>query len=404
MQLSATNGAHRAALLFSYLEFLTVVKERLLAAKKPTLFEQGNWDAIIKPLSYDEKWEAVAFEATQRPIVTNPVTRIKTRDAVFSISDQLRRQISYWRDRRNDCAHYKDNEINDFHVETFWSFLKSNLAKITVEGGVASLLAKFAQHYDPAFTAADTDVMPLVLEITTAVDTTSLPDFWIKLEQVVRYTGFGIGDFHDIIDKVLALNDNRITSSLVNFIKGSEHRLARYLTHKPTFIGSLNFDASEIRNFWHTNLWLSQGCFNIYSVLLSLNLIPETQIEEANTTALSQIKGKPYVSELVMHLVLKEKGFTSLVEQTIFAAHQIRQYMWTNERYEFLSGFVEMSTLTDEIVTEICTAFSRSEYSYYLSSALNRVFEQNLAKNLEFRAIATRLGLTLPSRISALTN
>lgn len=397
-------GVHRAALLFSYLGFLTIIKERVLIAKKPPVFEQSNWDNIAKRLGIDEQWESEAFTGTQQTVKFDQKTGAKKRDAIFAISDQLRRQISYWRDRRNDCAHYKDNEINDFHVEAFWTFLKSNLAKITIEGGAASLLAKFARHYDSTFTAAGTDVTPLVTEIPNAVDNSGLSDFWKQLQRIIYYSSFDRSDFNKLVDKILLLNDNRISVSITNFLKSEENWLARYLTHRPTFVNTLGFDATEIRSFWHTNLWLSEGAFSIFAFMLLSNMIPPEQIDEANAIALNQMKGKHYVSDPQLHSALVASGFAGMIEQSIFATRELKQYIRTNERAEFLAGFVEMTLLTDVIVRGICEAFNRSEFSYSLAGALNELFGRAQAKKTEFIEIATRLGLTLPNKIANLIN
>lgn len=391
-------------MLFSYLGFLTIIKERVLISKKPPVFGQPQWDKIIQQLGVDELWEAESFTATQMTTKIDQITKAKQRDAVFAISDQLRRQISYWRDRRNDCAHYKDNEITDFHVEAFWTFLKSNLAKITVEGGAASLLAKFVRHYDPTFTAVGVDVTPLVAEIPAAVDSASLAEFWKQLYYAVRYSSFDRSNFNELADLVFSLNNNRVSATLIEFIKGNNSVLSGYLSHNPKFIGSLGFDDSELRNFWHTTLWLSEGCFSTYASMLLLNIIPIDQISEANAIAISHLKGKAYVYDLQLHMALESNGFVALIEQNIFAARELKQYIRTNERAEFLAGFIEMATLNDVIVRAICEAFNRSEYSYYLAGNLNELFSRNQAKKAHFIEIATQLGLSLPSKIGALAS
>ena len=43
-------GANRASLLFSYLAFMTILKERIIEGVKPNLFPQGEWDKIILKL------------------------------------------------------------------------------------------------------------------------------------------------------------------------------------------------------------------------------------------------------------------------------------------------------------------------------------------------------------------
>ncbi|MGI4821966.1 MAG: hypothetical protein ACRYFV_12220 [Janthinobacterium lividum] len=111
--------AYRASLLFSYLAFITVLKERLLGATEPGLLPAGHWQRLLDKLQDEDRWEGATFDATQEKEVIG-AGKVKTKDAIFSINDNLGTQIKYWKDRRNDCAHFKDNEITTYHVASFW--------------------------------------------------------------------------------------------------------------------------------------------------------------------------------------------------------------------------------------------------------------------------------------------
>jgi hypothetical protein len=102
------HGAYRASLMFSYLAFLTFLKETIIKSNKPASINQSRWDSILNDLQNDDKWEKRVFEE-----LTNSSTPI------FNIKEDIRQQIKYWKDRRNDCAHFKDNEIDAHHVESF---------------------------------------------------------------------------------------------------------------------------------------------------------------------------------------------------------------------------------------------------------------------------------------------
>jgi hypothetical protein len=178
------SGAYKASVLFSYLGFLTILKERILNANKPALFPQGEWDYLIIRLQNEDSWESNVYDATQqKEKIDNSKT--KTKDAIFSINESLRLQITYWKDRRNDCAHNKNNKISNSHVETFWSFLESNLSKITIEGGINSLLNKLRKHYDSTITPANKDVTPLIIEIESSINYIDLKVFWEQAFEIV---------------------------------------------------------------------------------------------------------------------------------------------------------------------------------------------------------------------------
>jgi hypothetical protein len=93
-------------------------------------------------IKLEDKWEEEILTALNNS--SNPI---------FNINENIRVQIKYLKDRRNDCAHAKNNIINHHHVEIFWTFLQSNLSKITVERGKLTLLNKFSDQFDTAITS-----------------------------------------------------------------------------------------------------------------------------------------------------------------------------------------------------------------------------------------------------------
>src|SRR5690606_11961493 len=128
-------GAYRAAFLMSYYFFLKVLKERLEQSKhtKPDSLDQPTWQNLLKKINDDTVWDQTVFETTQWKLADG-------RSKIYLISNDLREDMIYWRRKRNDCAHSKDNLISYPHVESFWLFIQSNLNKFIVNGGRESLL------------------------------------------------------------------------------------------------------------------------------------------------------------------------------------------------------------------------------------------------------------------------
>ena len=60
------NTAYRASLLFSYLGFLTIVKEILIQSRKPIEIPDGEWSNILRDINNDEKWEKAVYESLIR--------------------------------------------------------------------------------------------------------------------------------------------------------------------------------------------------------------------------------------------------------------------------------------------------------------------------------------------------
>src|SRR5690606_38212653 len=78
--------AYRASLLFSYLGFLTFIKELIIKSKKPETFDEGRWELLVRCLNNEDEWEEKVYKE-----LTN------SKNPLFNISEALRLQIKYWK-------------------------------------------------------------------------------------------------------------------------------------------------------------------------------------------------------------------------------------------------------------------------------------------------------------------
>ena len=374
----------------------------MTAAHKPPVYDKIRWDNTIIQLRNDEKWEEIVLTATQElekfDQTPDPSTGIKPKikDAVFFIRPNIRQQIMYWKDRRNDCAHAKDNIINNYHVESFWSFLESNLAKITIQGGMNSLLNKLRVHYDITFTPPTQDVSPLVAEIPSAVEPTELTEFWVKSLAVIhssRRRGVFIG-------KVFALQNQPVSESLMNFLKKPEHDsiLLAYLSQNPSFIAQLSYTPTEVRKFWQTTIRGVDKPLAVYASMLANGLIPAAEIPDANNVLFKSIDR--YEVDTVQHSLLQQNGFGDTVERLVFVpdniTYGIRSYIWTNDHASLIADFIKSYPLTNVVVEKLCAIYGSNTYSYFLRDRLQDLFTNDAAKKQEFKDVAAANGYTLP--------
>ncbi|MFA6150978.1 MAG: hypothetical protein WC716_06650 [Chitinophagaceae bacterium] len=394
--------ANSAALLMAYLGFLVILKERILAATKPALLPDYKWNPMIGNLQNEDKWEQAVFDATQQLVKYDQLTHAKTEDAVFVINDNLRLQIKYWKDRRNDCVHYKDNEILNSHVESFYAFLESNLQKITTTGGKASLINKLQRHYDPTFTLANQDVTPLCKEIKGSVDKTELKDFWNDSLNAIEDI-FENKHEIDFIHATLRLGDKELSESLIQYLKGNEYFLKVYLQAHPSLISFLQWSQEEVRNFWKVKLPTYSNPLPVYAAVLRNKLIHEAEINEANELF---VKAKRYRVNVNDHLILKENGFGDSIYDRLFVKNNnsAREYWkFLNNNVEMCTDYVEAYPLKDEAVKVLCEELSKESYfALFLQKSLNILFERNKIKREEFKQIALKHGNPLPKAISEL--
>lgn len=386
------NAAYRASLLFSYLGFMTILKEVIIKSAKPATIPPGRWNVIIGKLQSDDTWEKAVYEE-----LINGATPI------FNINEDLRQQIKYWKDRRNDCAHFKTNEIEAHHTESFWSFVKSNLLKITIEGGKESLLNKFEKHFDETFTPPGADVTPLIKEIDESVIVLELPTFWGELfAKIDRLWGFLCPietSFTQVANKVFECCSERTKENLSLFLKQKEHDLIIVGLY-PDKINYFNYTPEEIRQIWRKRIINSGSvAFSIYGTLLRNSLIPSTEIREANEHMIDRlIEYRP--DDKVTHKDLAANGFGDVLFEIAIHKKRLKDWhTWVNPRADMIGYYIEKYPLREETVEVICEMYSRENYSYWLGERIVRIFTNDVNKKNEFHSIAKREGFTIPTAL-----
>jgi hypothetical protein len=386
------NAAYRASLMFSYLGFMTILKETIIRSAKPGAIAQGRWDHIIRQLQNEDAWEKTVFEE-----ITNSSAPI------FNINENIRQQVKYWKDRRNDCAHSKANNIESFHTESFWSFVKSNLLKISIEGGMANLLNKFDKHFDTTYTPPDEDVSPLIREIEDTVEPTRLTDFWNELYGRIDYIGFsyfGETDFTKVVKNVFEICSENIRDNIADYLKASKFDVY-IIYYYPETINQIKYSEEEVRQIWRNRIWENRStAFSIYGTLLRNCLIPRNQIGEANLHIIAHaVDYAP--KDVQTHLALAGNGFGDALFQVAFVQDRLKDwYNFVNPHADMIAYYIKNYPLKDETVEIICEMYTRTRYSHWLGERLVNIFADLPQKKAEFHDIANRKGYTIPGELS----
>src|SRR5665648_72034 len=394
---SYKSGAYRPSLLFSYLGFMTILKERIISSNKPNLFPQGQWDSIIKKILNEDTWEAAVFDATQQQGQFDQTTELRTKDPVFNLNDNIRIQIKYWKDRRNDCAHYKDNIIDTCHVESFWAFIESNLPKITIEGGVQSLLNKINKHFDPTLTPPNKDITLLVKEVESSVETKRLKEFWnLLLDDSQYYNDLSINK-QNFANRSFEVNTDHVNQYLVEILKNNKEYLKDFLSNHPDKFLRLNFSDEEIRKFWNTILVRCDNMLGIYTTLLRNCLIPKTEIKEANALVLSKLKN--YVIVPQDHQILIANGFFESFKECIINDPQFEQFLWVNDRASLISEMITSNPADVNIANRLCLVYSQSTNSNWLLERFDRELMPKQQIRDDYKQIILQNDILIPNKL-----
>jgi hypothetical protein len=399
------NGAYRASLIMSYLGFLSIIKDRIMTGTKPGMLPQHKWDDKLTGLRDENTWEAEINSALQKKEITtgSGASRVRTEDPFFPISEGLRQQLTYWKDRRNDCAHNKDNIIISAHVEAFWTFIISNLPKMTIEGGKGTLLNRLSSYYDRNQTPAGTPLTPIVTSIHTSIEVSELPIFWNDAFAVIDSTyDFFNSNQNQFIAETLKLSDDIVKQSLLTFLKAEKHKLLGHIDENPGIIQLLDYTPQEIRQLWKTEIRQRNNFLKIYASLLRNSLIPDAEINEANEFFSTKMQ---YTNDALDRDILSQNGFDKWLYQKLFIEPD-RSYFkfWEilNENATVYRQYIEFSSIDKPIVQFICEELGKSWHSYFLAQALDNLFSTSATKKSEFKAIAVADAIQIPASLPSL--
>ena len=384
--------AYRAALLFSYVAWGLVLKSRILGARSaPSGFPVEKWKKLCKEVRNDDRWDGALFDATQ---TIDPVS-------IFHVTEDLRAQVRYWKDRRNDCAHAKQNVILASHVETLWAFLWSNLDKFAVGGSREDLVARTRDHFDTTLTPPNAPCDDLVQAITSAIPRAERKEFFEstillfqrKLGNIVYWHPNAVRYF----EAVFRVDDRDILEPALEVVLADIDLLARILLAQPQLCHLISRSPKTVRQLWQTKLaGKGEQSTCLYVALLRNALIPPNEIDEANEYIVKKVfLPPPATSENAQ--VLKTSGMMVVLRRVAFVEGKLDIFEWGNKNAELVAWYIDRCPIDDEIARALCTFFSsHRSFPTDAAAALKALFSGNEAKRNEFADVISRLGLEAP--------
>ncbi|AKG05348.1 hypothetical protein AAV35_011540 [Salimicrobium jeotgali] len=383
-------SAYRASLLMSYLGFQIVLKDRVLESSKPDNLHEKAWEAIKKRLRKEEAWDEEVNECIKK-------NDVKKR--VFVISEDLRNQATYWKYRRNDCAHSKPNKIDSSHVESFWLFLRSNLAKFVVGGSMESLLLKLDKHLDPNFTSSKASHKTYIDELPKTILEEDIIDFLERLHNLFQKHFFfypeveekPLGIWNDIIRL-----EGQLGKQAVLFIKDNKGLEIEFLEQYPERT-SLFYEKNspEVRKLWRQtihNEFSKMVRLEIFVSLLRNGLIEE-DMSESLEYMVKNIKRTELTEETIKPL--KDFGYFNVFKDLVFSRKYplLDSFDWGNEAYVSIGDHLDQIGLDEHVVEVINNTFESRPYPFKMQEALKSYFAQREGEREEYEEICDELGI-----------
>lgn len=142
-------SAYRASLIMAYIGFMELIREKLILSEPANGYTNERWRTdILHKIKKEECWDKEVFEIL-----------IRTKNPIFNISEGLKTQLYYWKDRRNDCAHYKKNNISQCHIEAFLEFIESNIDKFVVNDSVDFVINEIKDFFTETYKEKNIDIL-----------------------------------------------------------------------------------------------------------------------------------------------------------------------------------------------------------------------------------------------------
>ncbi|QRY38431.1 hypothetical protein [Bacillus sp. PDNC022] len=399
-------GAYRASFILSYSFFLKILKHRLETSAsqqiKPDLIKEDTWRTTIMKLNNDDTWEDIVFTTIQAS------DRDTKRSSYYLINDGIREDMRYWRRRRNDCAHAKNNLISNSTVESFWHFIESNSAKFVINGGEEGLINKIKTHFDPNYTQPGKSSTYLADQIPLVVESYSeIPDLLEKIYNMLIIEFNGDLKFKNeespirIFWKEIAFSNNvDLMGGFLSFVKRDWETFIEFISVFPSKLNEFTSDEPLIRNFWKEQFFkykdYRENFWNIALILIN-NAIPNS---ESSSFMKKLVKEAPtrYINEDNLHDI-KRINYFGYMKDYLFGQNNFiapNGYNNANMLSEKILIYLKHGVINAEIVKEINSLVSELAFGNFYDD-----FKHFLKKNndimFKFKQIADTEELTLSS-------
>jgi len=308
-------GVFRASLLFSYLGFALILRDRIGRSPCPPGLREQLWVSIQEGVRDDDKWEKTVFDAIQR----------KDPAPVFIISDQVRRQVEFWKDRRNDCAHAKAGDVEHFHIETFWSFLVSQVPRLCVSGGPDSLVQRFLDHLDTAVTPPEAKPVSIAHDFADSTPVDAVYQLLSELEAAARGDDDAFfSDEHRFVE-LLALITTDLEpdqfDEMKRYLFDNTDFLVQLLASQPQLLGTLLDSPQRVRRTWVELLPVDASTLPVWGSLMRSGLIPDAEKTEFRAHLVSKWGGMSSVPEHELP-TFEEEGVVPALRDMVIQANK----------------------------------------------------------------------------------
>ena len=369
------NGIARPALMLSYIAFIQAVRDNLLKSDMPKGFNEPRWKACMSKLRQENAWDEQVISC------------IKCRDnpPYFELTDSLRDDVCFWRNRRNDCAHYKDSEITLSHVAAFWVFIMDNYNKFTPIGSLMQSVNDYKRHYNVSITPKGTSTEVIFKRLCLAIKTEDdLLLFLKETDSCMEYEEQA-QLLHDL------LMDERHKSKVISLLTVKLKRVKMYLALKPADVSVVLGNNPEMtRKFWYEDFMFFASCANVYVEMLRAKMIPQGEIKESLDMFLKHEYKRSafYLDNPEDFNVLKENGLYDIFIEEYLS----KDFVCNNpgekcHKTDFYISLIQRGGISDKLI-KVLSESIKGTFPYTLENRLKgEIFKEEENKKQDLDSI-----------------
>lgn len=250
-------GANRAAFIMSYLAYEKTLQSRILKFDGiPSNKSEEDWEKIKEQISNEDYWEKNIFHELEK----------KEGIVIFPNRGYILAKLKVYKHTRNACVHGNNETINASIVEEFWTFLKDNIFKFTINGRKdyfkKSILNAFKYRNDNIDITYEDELERLAYINLSESD---LIDIWKDINSQMLNNNVKDDDLKIFWDKVLLNKNSMIKQSFIHYISIEMGDFIRFYTINPDVISFIMQDSIGLK-FKNETLynWIQENEFQMF--------------------------------------------------------------------------------------------------------------------------------------------
>lgn len=379
-ELCYRNCAYRGALLFAFSAFLTAIRKKVVDSGKPSAVVQGEWDNLLVNLYDDDKMEKEVLK------IINDST-----GKYFSISPALKQEVEYWKNKRNVCAHWKQDIIDADIAGGFYSFFLRNVYKFSLKSSIETAIDELRSVYDISKTRPGTSPDNAINRLKYSIKQQEYATFFEQFEQKFNY---GLVDKHfiEISDGIMRIGEDSFRESMIDKIRLDCEWAAKLLNAHPRWLHSI-FHTEQEFIVCIGRSSNPEDIMDLYAVLKSKNFTTGLSAKKVFDIILDK---KKYVDP--KNAAIIDDLFWGYFKEKIATRPLIfSEYMWVNERADFIHQILVSKSPDQEIVNALINGYSQQTNSQWLLERFSKKTAENRAFFQAFQSIAATM--TIPGNI-----